>query len=165
MHLHKRDRSRPLGRMRWFGGFKSRWPHIKNCPESIYNIDEKSISNHHNPLYVVFSCTATPQAVTSPRGKITTILGCGNAIGQQLPPYYVFAGTGRRNAVSSSLFYLHTFHTYNSLLVLSVQLSEGKTSVRKFAERMQDIQQGIFFGTIPGKPAFNFKKSGTCLSI
>lgn len=128
VHLHKRDRSQPLGRM-CFSGFKSRWPQIKvnkprslsliraraaspqtiesyyaelekildkynlkNRPESIYNIDEKCISTEHNPPYVVSSCTVTPQAVTSPRGKATTILGCGNAIGQQLPPYYVFAG-------------------------------------------------------------------------
>ncbi|KAJ8315668.1 hypothetical protein KUTeg_007818, partial [Tegillarca granosa] len=121
MHLHKRDRSRPLGRMR-FSGFKINKlrslpsvrtrtaspktiesyyseleknlekSNLKNCPESIYNIDEKSISNHHNQSYVVFSCTVTPQAVTSPPGKITTILGCGNVIGQQLPPYYVFPG-------------------------------------------------------------------------
>ncbi|KAJ8317066.1 hypothetical protein KUTeg_004970, partial [Tegillarca granosa] len=73
VHLHKRERSRPLGRMRC-SGFKSRWPQIKKRPESIYNIGEKGIINEQNPPYVVASCTVTPQAVTSPSGKITTIL-------------------------------------------------------------------------------------------
>ncbi|KAJ8312138.1 hypothetical protein KUTeg_009511 [Tegillarca granosa] len=66
--------------------------HLKDRPEGIYNVDEKGISTEHTPPYIVCTEEGAPQAVTSPRGKNTTIIGCGNAIGQQLPPYFVFAG-------------------------------------------------------------------------
>ena len=57
----------------------------------IYNIDEKGISTEHKPPYVICDTKLKPQAVTSPRLTVT-VIGCGNAIGTQIPPYFVFPG-------------------------------------------------------------------------
>ena len=65
---------------------------IKNNPERIWNIDESGILFEHSPPKVMCMKGVTPQAVTSPRGKNVTLIGCGNAAGSCIPPYYVFPG-------------------------------------------------------------------------
>ena len=65
---------------------------LKDSPQSIYNIDEKGISTEHKPPNIVCGKEGGSQAITSPRGKNTTIIGCGNALGQQIPPFFIFAG-------------------------------------------------------------------------
>ena len=64
---------------------------LKCSPQSIYNIDEKGISAEHKPPYVICDKKLNPQAVTSPRLTVT-VIGCGNALGTQIPPYFVFPG-------------------------------------------------------------------------
>jgi hypothetical protein len=60
-------------------------------PECIYNIDEKGIQTEHTPPYIVSGNSRTP-AITSSRSNVTTIIGCGNALGTQVPPFFVFKG-------------------------------------------------------------------------
>ncbi|KAJ8301136.1 hypothetical protein KUTeg_020123 [Tegillarca granosa] len=70
-------------------------------PQSIYNLDEKGISTEHRPPNIVAKRGVSSQAITSPRGANTTIIGCGNALGQQIPPYYIFAGNRMREELLS----------------------------------------------------------------
>ena len=65
---------------------------LKNSPERIYNIDEKGLKLNHSPPYVVAADGNAPPAVTSGKGSTVTVIGCGNALGQQIPPYFVFPG-------------------------------------------------------------------------
>lgn len=127
LYLKKRTSDKPLS-IKWFKGFKRRWPELSvikprslttcrassttkdvveqyfsnlevvlssnnllNRPELIYNIDEKGIQTEHSPPYVVSGKASVP-AITSARSAITTIIGGGNALGTQLPPYFVFKG-------------------------------------------------------------------------
>lgn len=69
---------------------------LMDKPELIYNVDEKGIQTEHSPPYIVCSENSTP-AITSSRTAITTILGCCNAIGTQIPPYFVFKGKRMRS--------------------------------------------------------------------
>ena len=62
---------------------------LHDKPLCIYNVDEKGIQTEHSPLYI--ACKSTT-AVTSSRSAITTILGCGNALGAMIPPFYIFKG-------------------------------------------------------------------------
>lgn len=60
-------------------------------PECVYNIDEKGIQTEHTPPYIVSGKAKVP-AITSARSAITTIIGGGNALGTQIPPYFIFKG-------------------------------------------------------------------------
>ena len=46
----------------------------------------------HSPSKVLCAKGATPQGVTSSRGKTVTVIGCGNAAGNHVPPYFIFPG-------------------------------------------------------------------------
>ena len=65
---------------------------LKDKPERIYNLDETGVSTEHKPPKVVCGRATQPQSITSPRGANTTILSCGNAIGNSIPPYFIFKG-------------------------------------------------------------------------
>ncbi|XP_053388230.1 uncharacterized protein LOC128551405 [Mercenaria mercenaria] len=69
---------------------------LANKPHLIFNVDEKGISVEHKPPYIVAGSSYTPSAVTSGKGKTVTILGCGSAAGQAIPPYLVFPGQRMR---------------------------------------------------------------------
>ena len=64
---------------------------LLNKPECVYNIDEKGIQTEHSPPYVVSGKACVP-AITSSRSGITTIIGGGNALGTQIPPFFIFKG-------------------------------------------------------------------------
>ncbi|XP_052211862.1 uncharacterized protein LOC127830955 [Dreissena polymorpha] len=64
---------------------------LHNKPECVYNIDEKGIQTEHTPPFIISGTLKAP-AVTSSRSCVTTIIGCGNALGTQLPPFFVFKG-------------------------------------------------------------------------
>ncbi|CAC5405248.1 unnamed protein product [Mytilus coruscus] len=55
-------------------------------------VDEKGVTINHNPSRVVSGVETSPQEVTSGKGDTVTNFGCGNAIGNALPPYFVFPG-------------------------------------------------------------------------
>ncbi len=61
-------------------------------PERIFNVDETGISTEHQPPKVVCSKDTVPTAITSPRSSLVTIIAGGSAIGNAIPPYYVFPG-------------------------------------------------------------------------
>ncbi|XP_062567747.1 uncharacterized protein LOC134229990 [Saccostrea cucullata] len=65
---------------------------IRQSPEQIYNIDETGISTEHNQPKIICSKSTKPQAITSARSSLTTTIAAGNAIGNHLPPFYVFKG-------------------------------------------------------------------------
>ena len=65
---------------------------LVNKPERIYNIDETGISTEHSPPKIVCGKDTNPQSVTSPRGSTITVIASGNALGNSIPPYYVFQG-------------------------------------------------------------------------
>ncbi|XP_064633674.1 uncharacterized protein LOC135491633 [Lineus longissimus] len=70
---------------------------LMDKPELIYNLDETGVNTEHNPPRIVGPVNERLPAITSTRGAITTVLACGNAIGNAMPPYFVFAGK-RANA-------------------------------------------------------------------
>ncbi|XP_060608143.1 tigger transposable element-derived protein 1-like [Ruditapes philippinarum] len=61
-------------------------------PQNIYNIDETGLQPDHRPPNVIAPTNSKPQAITSPRSTTTTLIGCANAAGNSLPPYFVFKG-------------------------------------------------------------------------
>ena len=65
---------------------------LKENPSRIYNVDEKGLTTEHKPPKIVTSSFYKAQAITGGKSSITTVIGCGNAAGQQVPPFFVFAG-------------------------------------------------------------------------
>lgn len=65
---------------------------LLTCPERIYNVDEKGISTMHKPPSVVAATGTKPPSVTSGGRVNITVIGCGNALGHQIPPYFIFPG-------------------------------------------------------------------------
>ena len=70
---------------------------LKDKPQYIYNIDEKGISDNHNPPKIVTDKYLTPMAVTSGMSSTVTVLGAGNALGTCIPPFFVFPGKRMRS--------------------------------------------------------------------
>ncbi|ESO89300.1 hypothetical protein LOTGIDRAFT_229168 [Lottia gigantea] len=64
---------------------------LKDKPECIYNVDEKVLQSNYKPPNA-----ASEESVSSEKVQTATIIGCGNAIGQQIPPYFIFAGKRMR---------------------------------------------------------------------
>ena len=63
---------------------------LQNKPHLICNVDEKELTSSHKPSNVVSGIEChTTSAVTSGKSSTTTVLGCGNASGFAVPPYFV----------------------------------------------------------------------------
>ena len=62
-------------------------------PHLIFNIDEVGFNCEHKPVKIVagHSCRR-PQSIVSPRSAMTTVLCCGNAAGDSLPPFFIHKG-------------------------------------------------------------------------
>ena len=56
-------------------------------------MDEKGLQAEHKPPKIVSGKNYKAQAVTSGKSKTTTVIGCVNGVGQQVPPYFVFPGS------------------------------------------------------------------------
>ena len=65
---------------------------LTDKPQHIYNIDETGITPDHRPPNVIATPGSNPQSVTSPRSTTTTNIVCANAIGNSVPPYFIFKG-------------------------------------------------------------------------
>ena len=65
---------------------------LKDKPHLIYNLDETGLQPNHTPPNVIAPANSKPQSITSPRSTTVTLLGCINAIGNSLPPFFVFKG-------------------------------------------------------------------------
>ncbi|XP_046573288.1 MFS-type transporter clz9-like [Haliotis rubra] len=70
---------------------------LKSSPEMIYNVDEKGINLTHSAPQVVGSSTEVPIEICPEKSATVTVLGCGNAIGQKIPPFFIFPGTRMRD--------------------------------------------------------------------
>ena len=62
---------------------------LSDKPHLIYNLDEKGVNLNHSPPRVVAGCEVKAQAVTAGQSSTVSILGCGNAAGNALPPYFI----------------------------------------------------------------------------
>ena len=56
------------------------------------NFDETGISTEHAPPKIVCAKSTDPQSITSPKSSSATIIAGANAIGNHIPPFYVFPG-------------------------------------------------------------------------
>lgn len=65
---------------------------LRDKPQFIYNIDETGIQPEHRPPNVIAPVGSKPQAITSPRSTTTTVIGCANATGNSVPPFFIFKG-------------------------------------------------------------------------
>ena len=65
---------------------------LMESPERIFNIDETEISLEHAPPKIVCAVESNPQAVTSARSSNATIIAGAVAIGNHIPPFYIFPG-------------------------------------------------------------------------
>ena len=61
-------------------------------PHRIFNVDETGLQPEHKPPNVIGNPNIKVQAITSPRSTTTTVIACLNALGQSLPPFFVFKG-------------------------------------------------------------------------
>ena len=69
---------------------------LTNRPERIFNVDEKGLSTSHKPPAVVTGVTFKPPVITSGSRQTVTVIGCGNALGQSVPPFFIFPGSRMR---------------------------------------------------------------------
>ncbi|KAH3841877.1 hypothetical protein DPMN_115358 [Dreissena polymorpha] len=53
---------------------------------------ETGITPEHRPPNIIAPVRVKAQTITSPRSTTTTIIGCANAIGNVLPPFFIFKG-------------------------------------------------------------------------
>ncbi|WAR25274.1 hypothetical protein MAR_010978 [Mya arenaria] len=65
---------------------------LHESPESIWNIDETGLQTEHTPRKILCMQGEKANTVTSNRGQIVTLIGCGSAAGVHVPSYYVFPG-------------------------------------------------------------------------
>ncbi|KAJ8303360.1 LOW QUALITY PROTEIN: hypothetical protein KUTeg_019756 [Tegillarca granosa] len=65
---------------------------LKDKPERVFNIDEKGLSTDCKPPNIIAATSYKPQVVTTGKTKTVTVIGTGNAIGNQVPPYFIFPG-------------------------------------------------------------------------
>jgi hypothetical protein len=63
---------------------------IRDKPERIFNIDETGINTEHSPPRIVCDKSTKPQDISSTRSAAISIIAGGNALGNYLPPYYIF---------------------------------------------------------------------------
>ena len=70
-----------------------RWlDYLKPHPETIFIVDESGISTEHSAPTTVWTRDSSAQSVTSPMTFNVTIIAGWNALGNHVPPYYVFPG-------------------------------------------------------------------------
>ena len=58
----------------------------------MFNVNATSVNSEHSPPEDVFDKNAIPQNVTPSRSSTVTIIAAGNALGNNVPLYYVFPG-------------------------------------------------------------------------
>lgn len=70
-------------------------------PHKIFNVDETGLKPEHKPSKVLASKSKNvkPNTITSPKGNTTTLYGCVSAVGQVLPPFFIFKGVRANEAL------------------------------------------------------------------
>ena len=77
---------------------------LKTKPQLIYNVDEKSLQPEYKPPKIISAKHYKAQAITSGKSKIhvSTLIGCVNGAGQQVPPGFIFPDTEIIKIISRS---------------------------------------------------------------
>ncbi|KAJ8300879.1 hypothetical protein KUTeg_022398 [Tegillarca granosa] len=65
---------------------------LNDQPGRIFNVDEKGITTDYKPPNVVAGTNFKVQAVVTGKSKTVTVIGAGNAFGNQVTPCFVFPG-------------------------------------------------------------------------
>ena len=65
---------------------------LKDKPMHIFNLDETGFQPYHKLPNITAAPNSKPQAIVSPMTTTVTLIGCASAIGDSLPPYFVFIG-------------------------------------------------------------------------
>ena len=65
---------------------------VKDKPMHIFNLDETVLQPYQKPPNIIAAPNSKLQAIVSPKSTTVTLTGCANAIGNSLPPYFVFKG-------------------------------------------------------------------------
>lgn len=65
---------------------------LKEKPQLIFNIDETGFQVEHSPPKCVGPSDGKLNSITTDKGAITTVIAAGNALGNTVPPYFVFKG-------------------------------------------------------------------------
>ena len=63
-----------------------------DVPQLIFNIDETGFSPEHNPPKILTKKGKIPNAITSPKSTMVTCIRASNAIGNYVPPFFIFKG-------------------------------------------------------------------------
>ena len=61
-------------------------------PQHIYKVDKKGINTEVRPPNFVSGKACKPQAIMAERSKTITVIGGGTAMGQNIPPFFLFPG-------------------------------------------------------------------------
>ncbi|XP_046565965.1 uncharacterized protein LOC124274649, partial [Haliotis rubra] len=86
VQLGKRNRDDPFSLL-WYYEFMKRWPSLKlDKPHPLEVFRAKATSQEAVSKYFV-KLRAVPE-----KSSTTTLIGCGKALGQQIPPYFVLKG-------------------------------------------------------------------------
>ena len=65
---------------------------LNDKPQNIYNVCETRVNTEHSSQKVVCYKSTIPQNITSNRSSTITSIASGNALGNSVPPYFVFLG-------------------------------------------------------------------------
>ena len=65
---------------------------LNDRPHRIFNVDEKGLTSTYTAPNVVHRRGEKPAEVMPPRSHLTTLIAAGNALGTQIPPFFIFAG-------------------------------------------------------------------------
>ena len=105
LQLGKRETGKKLT-LNWYRNFLSRWPILEaiklRTSAAQNNKSEAAVDNYFEDLDGVFTkhkledqphlIFGVDEIIIETEGKATTILGCGNASGQAMPPFFIFTG-------------------------------------------------------------------------
>ena len=67
-------------------------PWIQTQPQRVWNVDETGVSTQHSPPKVLCEKGSKVHSIISPQSHNTTVIACGNAFGNRLPPYIIWKG-------------------------------------------------------------------------
>ena len=62
---------------------------MRDKPQNIFNVCESGVSTEHSPPKSVCITNTEPQNITSTRSFNVTIIAAGNALGNDVSPYYI----------------------------------------------------------------------------
>ncbi len=73
---------------------------LKNKPQSVYNMDEKGVRMclHKSPTVLSGKGVRRVHSRGKEHGESVTVVGCGNAVGNSIPPFVIFKGVRRTDS-------------------------------------------------------------------